>query len=136
MGWRGELHLMMLFLLALLLLCVWHSSCDTVRYDLTVSAKWLAPDGHWRKTYVINGITPGPLVECTHHDTLRVHVYNALSIPISIHWHGQTQRRSWMDGVPGVTQWPILPKDSFVYEFECADYGMYWVSVAYVDAIH
>lgn len=73
--------------------------CATVRYDLTVSAKWLAPDGHWRKTYVINGITPGPLVECTHHDTLRVHVHNALSIPISIHWRMYWVSVVYMDAI-------------------------------------
>lgn len=102
--------------------------CAVVEYDLDVSAKWLAPDGHWRKTYAINGQTPGPLIECTQCDTLRVRVHNSLSISISIHWHGQIQRRGWMDGVPGVTQWPILSRDTYEYEFVCEEYGMYWVS--------
>ncbi|KAL0265425.1 hypothetical protein SLS55_001392 [Diplodia seriata] len=35
-----------------------------------------------------------------------------------MHWHGVYQYdRYWMDGVPGVTQYPIEPRDTYTYEF-------------------
>lgn len=32
----------------------------------------------------------------------------------------------WSDGVPGVTQRPIQPGDTFTYQFRATQYGSYW----------
>ena len=50
---------------------------------------------------------------------MRVRVYNAMfSESTSIHWHGMYQRGTpFMDGVAMVSQCPILPQQSFEYDF-------------------
>ena len=43
---------------------------------------------------------------------------------ITIHWHGLHQKGTpYMDGTPYVTQCPILPQDSFRYQFKAAPHG-------------
>lgn len=104
-----------------------HSQARVREYHFNVEAEWIAPDGYWREAYTINGQTPGPLIEADEGDTLRIHVVNNLNTPITFHWHGLLQSQTpWMDGVPGVTQWPILPKDQFTYTFPVEDYGSFW----------
>nr|XP_018261757.1 uncharacterized protein I303_06200 [Kwoniella dejecticola CBS 10117]OBR83915.1 hypothetical protein I303_06200 [Kwoniella dejecticola CBS 10117] len=86
------------------------------------------PDGYERQIYTVNGEFPAPLIECNTGDTIRVHVKNSLDIPQTIHWHGISQNgTNLMDGVPGVTQCPIPPGQSFTYEFPIVEqYGTYW----------
>lgn len=42
-----------------------------------------------------------------------------------MHWHG-IRLPNAMDGVPGLTQPPIKPGESFVYEFTPSDAGTFW----------
>ena len=50
-----------------------------------------------------------------------------LSESTVIHWHGIHQRSSpYMDGVPYVTQCPILPGNSFRYVFNANKSGTYF----------
>ncbi|KAF9634919.1 putative multicopper oxidase protein [Lasiodiplodia theobromae] len=87
-------------------------------YNLTLESKWMGKDGNFRPTLTINGDTPGPLIWGYEGDTLRVHVTNKLLVEATMHWHGVYQYdKYWMDGVPGVTQYPIEPRDSYTYEF-------------------
>ncbi|GME63989.1 Multicopper oxidase type 1 [Neofusicoccum parvum] len=75
-------------------------------------------DGNPRGVLTINGGTPGPLIWGDEGDTLRVTVTNKMFIEATMHWHGVYQvDKYWMDGVPGVTQWPIEPRDAYTYEF-------------------
>jgi FtsP/CotA-like multicopper oxidase with cupredoxin domain len=52
-------------------------------------------------------------------------VRNELSEPTTVHWHGIRLPNN-MDGVPGLTQAPIMPGESFVYEFTPPDAGTFW----------
>ena len=63
-----------------------------------------------------NGQSPGPTIEVVEGDRLRIFVTNKLPEHTSIHWHGQ-RLPNGMDGVTGVTQPPIKPGKTFVYEF-------------------
>lgn len=56
---------------------------------------------------------------------LRVTFTNGLDKPTTLHWHG-VRVPNGMDGVPGVTQDPIEPGGSFVYEFTPKDAGTFW----------
>lgn len=48
---------------------------------------------------------PSP-IEVTRNDTLRVHAFNGLDKPTSLHHHGMFFRNvSYFDGAVGVTQW-------------------------------
>jgi len=63
-----------------------------------------------------NGQSPGPTIEVVEGDRVRIFVTNRLPEHTSIHWHGQ-RLPNGMDGVVGLTQPPIAPGKTFVYEF-------------------
>ena len=50
-----------------------------------------APDGVSVRTLLVNGQFPGPVIEANEGDRLIVHVNNFMTLPSSIHWHGQYQ---------------------------------------------
>ncbi|KAG1687825.1 Laccase-2 [Nymphon striatum] len=71
-----------------------------------------------RPLTVINRMLPGPKVQVCENDTVVVDVHNKMvnSESISIHWHGQHMLHNpFMDGVPMVTQCPILKFSKFRY---------------------
>jgi FtsP/CotA-like multicopper oxidase with cupredoxin domain len=63
-----------------------------------------------------NGTTPGPVIEATEGDRVRIYVTNKLPEVTSVHWHGVLVPPG-MDGVAGLTQAPIKPGKTFRYEF-------------------
>ncbi|CAL5334056.1 unnamed protein product [Camellia sinensis] len=66
----------------------------------------------------VNGRFPGPTVYAREDDTVLVKVVNHVKHNISIHWHGIRQLRTgWADGPAYITQCPIQPGQSFVYNF-------------------
>ena len=78
----------------------------------------------WR-TWTYNGLLPGPELRVREGERLRVVLTNELPDPTSIHWHGLPVPNA-MDGVPGVTQAPVMPGESFTYEFAAAPAGTYF----------
>ncbi|KAJ5350197.1 hypothetical protein N7541_007924 [Penicillium brevicompactum] len=107
---------------------VCHSGAILRTYNLTVHSDIRAPDGVKREVYLINGQQPGPLIEADEGDDLEIFVKNLLPVDATLHWHGLLQRGTPdMDGVPGVTQYPIPPGGNFTYQFSVKDeYGFYW----------
>ena len=74
------------------------------------------------KAWGYNGSTPGPTIEVVEGDRVRIFVTNQLPEHTSIHWHGILL--PWgMDGVSGLTQKPIQPGETFVYEFTLQQHG-------------
>lgn len=71
-----------------------------------------------------NGHSPGPTIECTQGDRVRIIVRNELPEPTSIHWHG-IELPNRMDGAAGQTQAPIPPGGEFVYEFTLFQHGTF-----------
>lgn len=71
-----------------------------------------------------NGSTPGPTIEVTEGDKVRLYVSNRLPEPTTVHWHGVLVPNG-MDGVAGVTQPAILPGQTFKYEFTFNRAGTY-----------
>ena len=63
-----------------------------------------------------NGQSPGPTIEVVEGDRVRIYVTNRLPEVTSMHWHGQ-RLPNGMDGVTGLTQPPIPPGKTWVYEF-------------------
>ena len=59
-----------------------------------------------------------------------VEVVNQLKAPTVLHWHGLTVPNS-MDGVPFVTQAPIQPGASAMYDFPLKESGTYWMHSHY-----
>ncbi|KAK7443247.1 laccase, multicopper oxidase, benzenediol:oxygen oxidorectuctase [Stygiomarasmius scandens] len=119
--------------------------------DLHIVNKKLAPDGFERDTVVAGtssdgGSMPGPIIRGKKGDKFSLNVIDELVDPAfvrttSIHWHGLFQKHTnWADGPAFVTQCPIAPNNSFLYEFEVPDQaGTYWyhshVGIQYCDGL-
>jgi manganese oxidase len=72
-----------------------------------------------------NGSAPGPTIQITQGDRVRIVVDNHLPEPTSMHWHGFEIPHA-MDGGPGISQDPISPGGRFVYEFTLHQAGTYF----------
>lgn len=94
-------------------------------YICNIEAKTIAPLGAPTEATLINGMLPGPEIRYREGDTFRVLVNNHLTVPATLHWHGMIVP-NYMDGVPGVTQMPIEPGDSVLYEYVLRQSGTYW----------
>lgn len=68
------------------------------------------------KVWGYNGSTPGPTLELTEGDKVRIYVTNRLPEPTTVHWHGVILPNG-MDGVSGLNQHPIKTDETFLYEF-------------------
>jgi FtsP/CotA-like multicopper oxidase with cupredoxin domain len=101
---------------------------NTVEVWLSVQEGICNQDGYNRPCMTFNGTMPGPAIIANWGDDLVIHVTNTLpSNGTSIHWHGVRQHNSVeYDGVPGVTQCPIRPGESFTYKFKVTQYGTSW----------
>ncbi|MEO2168832.1 MAG: copper oxidase, partial [bacterium] len=71
-----------------------------------------------------NGQSPGPTIECVEGDRVRIFVTNKLPEYTTVHWHG-VHVPNGMDGVAGLTQPPIQPGESWVYEFDMLHAGTF-----------
>lgn len=70
-----------------------------------------------------NAMWPGPVLRVVQGDRLRVNFRNNLPESTGVHFHG-VEFDDWrMDGVPFVTQPPILPGETFSYEFVARNAG-------------
>jgi FtsP/CotA-like multicopper oxidase with cupredoxin domain len=98
----------------------------THELELTVAATTTELGrGQQTNVWSFNGRVPGPAIKVALGDMVRITVRNELSDATSVHWHGIRVPND-MDGVPGVNQDPILPGESFTYEFTPPDAGTYW----------
>jgi FtsP/CotA-like multicopper oxidase with cupredoxin domain len=73
-------------------------------------------------TWGYNGSCPGPVIECTEGDRVRILVTNKLPERTSVHFHGVLLPNG-MDGVAGLTQPHILPGETYAYEFTLRQHG-------------
>lgn len=81
----------------------------------------MPPVGVW----AYNGAVPGPQIRVRQGERLRITAINNLKEETTIHWHGVRVPNA-QDGVPYLTQKPIAPGESYVYEFDCPDAGTFW----------
>ncbi len=79
----------------------------------------------WIDVWGYNGSMPGPTIEAVEGDKVRIIVHNKLPESTVMHWHGLEVPIA-MDGVPGVTQEPIRPGESFTYEFTLKQNGTFF----------
>ena len=76
------------------------------------------------QAWTYNGTVPGPTIHVRQGDRVRVIVTNRLPEPTTVHWHG-LELPADMDGVPGMSQPPVMPGDTFTYELTARDPGTY-----------
>ena len=86
---------------------------------------WELAPGKIIKAMAYNGQIPGPEIRLKEGERVRIVLKNTLPEPTTIHWHGVDVPNP-MDGVPGITQDPIRPGETFVYEFEARPAGTRW----------
>ncbi|KAI0062732.1 laccase [Artomyces pyxidatus] len=93
----------------------------------------IAPDGFSRNSVLAAGTFPGPLISGIKGDNFQINVQDELTdttmdTATSIHWHGLFQHSTnYADGPSFVTQCPIIPGNSFLYNFQVPDQaGTFW----------
>ncbi|KAG6907773.1 hypothetical protein DXG01_007486 [Tephrocybe rancida] len=119
--------------------------------DLVISNSEVAPDGISRSAVLAGGTFPGPIIVGKKGDRFQLNVTNsltdstmlrattivrrlsplvlrALTYAGSQHWHGIFQNgTNDADGSSMVTQCPIVPNDSFLYDFNVeSQSGTFW----------
>ena len=72
-----------------------------------------------------NGSAPGPTIQVTQGDKVRVILKNELPESTSMHWHGFEDQIGY-DGMPGISQAPVKPGESFTYNFVIKQEGTYF----------
>jgi len=77
------------------------------------------------KVWCYDGRVPGPEIRVRQGELVRIVVKNNLSEGTTVHWHG-IRLPIAMDGVPGISQPPIAPGETFTYEFTPPDAGTFW----------
>jgi FtsP/CotA-like multicopper oxidase with cupredoxin domain len=99
----------------------------TTNVTLTPGAATLPVMPNQPETHVwaYNRSLPGPVLRLKQNDRLRAVLKNNLTQDTTIHWHG-IRLPNAMDGVPGLTQKPVKPGESFTYDFACQDAGTFW----------
>ncbi|KAI9450184.1 laccase C [Lactarius psammicola] len=100
---------------------------------LEISNADLAPDGFSRSTVLAGGTFPGPLITGNKDDQFSINVTDLLTdtsmnVGTSVHWHGLFQQNTnYVDGPSFVTQCPIVPNNSFAYNFQALNQaGTFW----------
>jgi FtsP/CotA-like multicopper oxidase with cupredoxin domain len=81
--------------------------------------------GNFMNHWGYNGTMPGPTIQVTEGDRVRIVVHNELPEPTELHLHG-LELPIAMDGVPYVVQEPIQPGGTGVYELTVHQTGTYF----------
>jgi FtsP/CotA-like multicopper oxidase with cupredoxin domain len=97
---------------------------DTKVFEITAkNVDWeVEPGKVIKNAYTYNGVVPGPIIRVTEGDKVRVNVKNEMQLSTTVHWHGVLVPNS-MDGVGYVNQDPIVPGQTFTYEFTARNPG-------------
>ncbi len=86
-------------------------------------------------TLAFNNQVPGPEIRVNKGDMVRVIFKNKTELNHTIHWHGL--HVPWrMDGVPYVTQMPVMPGQEFVYEFTAEPEGTHFYHCHWGTLLH
>jgi iron transport multicopper oxidase len=93
----------------------------------------VAPDGFRRPATLAAGTFPGPIIAGTKGADFSINVIDQLDnteldLATSIHWHGIFQHHTnYVDGAALVTQCPLVPNESFLYQFNAlTQAGTFW----------
>ncbi|KAG6643370.1 laccase-4-like [Carya illinoinensis] len=106
--------------LVLLLVCLFPAliECRIRHYKFNVVMKSTTRLCSTKPIVTVNGQFPGPTLYAREDDNVLVKVVNNVKYNVTIHWHGIRQLRTgWSDGPAYITQCPIQPGQSYVYNF-------------------
>lgn len=95
-------------------------------FDLeTAVIEWRILADQPMMAYAFNQQVPGPRLRVTEGDRVRINVTNRLLDSTTVHWHGLILPNA-MDGPAEITQEPIVPGETFTYEFTTEQPGTYF----------
>jgi FtsP/CotA-like multicopper oxidase with cupredoxin domain len=92
---------------------------DTKVFDLTIDAITWQIDAMKEPVTALgyNRMWPGPVLRVVEGDRVRMNFTNNLDETTGVHMHGIDFDDFRMDGIPFLTQLPIVPGETFTYEF-------------------
>lgn len=95
---------------------------------------WQPVKGQKVLAWTLDGTVPGPMIQATAGDHIRVTIVNHLPEATAIHWHG-LEVPTDNDGVPPIGMNPIQPGQSYTYDFTLQDQdaGTHWYHSHYDD---
>ncbi len=82
-----------------------------------------------------NGQVPGPELRVKEGEWVKVYFTNKTELLHTIHWHGVDVYYEH-DGVPYVTQKPVMPGQTFVYKFQAYPAGTRWYHCHFATPFH
>ena len=100
----------------------------TKEFDIAAAiSSWQVDATRTVQAWLYNGTFPGPTIHVNVGDHVRVVLTNDLPESTAVHFHGIQGVPNSMDGVPGVTQDPIKPGQTYTYAFTptAVGVGMY-----------
>jgi FtsP/CotA-like multicopper oxidase with cupredoxin domain len=109
----------------ILLFCVNLVFAEKIDYKINIDYKTINLTGKNIKAMALNGSIPGPTLKFREGDSAKISFHNSMDVPTSIHWHGILLPYR-QDGVPFVTNPPIAPGETKIFEFPIKQSGTYW----------
>jgi manganese oxidase len=95
-------------------------------FDLETSiVRWYILPGVHVAAYAYNGQVPGPRLQVTEGEQVRINITNRLPESTTVHWHGLVLPNA-MDGPAEITQEPIQPDETYTYEFTARQHGTFF----------
>ncbi|KAL4818619.1 multicopper oxidase-domain-containing protein [Aspergillus spinulosporus] len=99
----------------------------SVSFQVNLTWDDYLPAGIPRKMILANGQFPAPALRLKQGDDVEFLVNNEMPFPTTVHFHGiEQQGTPWSDGVPGLSQRPIPPGESFLYKWRATNHGSYF----------
>lgn len=114
------------FVSLLFLFIVQVSFATTTPTILEVKNKIITVNGRSKMVYTVEQPNGTWGYEGTKGQYFNVIVKNETKVPTVIHWHGLILPNN-QDGVPGITQTPILPCSEYHYYYKLQQAGTYWM---------
>lgn len=96
---------------------------ETIKLTAEEITKTIA--GKEIKMYAYNGLVPGVALRVKQNSKISVIFENKLDMETTVHWHG-LRHDIKDDGVPDISQKPVMPGESYKYELFFPDAGVFW----------
>ena len=87
--------------------------------------RWNILEDVYVDAYAFNQQVPGPRLRLVEGDHVRIHFRNSLPESTTIHWHGLVVPNE-MDGPAHITQEPVPPGGTYVYEYTVLQAGTFF----------
>lgn len=94
-------------------------------YELTATPVKKIIDWKEQDLIAYNGMLPGPTLRVQQGSTIKILFKNNTELPDTLHSHG-IRLDNASDGIPYVTQKPVMPGETFLYTVHFPDVGVYW----------